>query len=49
LHLFAGLSVEEAATTLGISRATAYRQWTYARAYLRTALRGEDEGESAPS
>jgi RNA polymerase sigma factor (TIGR02999 family) len=40
LHYFAGLSVEEAATALGISRASAYRHWTYARAWLRCALRG---------
>ena len=34
LRLFAGMSVEEAARCLGISRATAYRHWTYARAWL---------------
>jgi RNA polymerase sigma factor (TIGR02999 family) len=38
LRLFAGLSVEEAATALGASRATAYRNWTYARAWLQDAL-----------
>jgi RNA polymerase sigma factor (TIGR02999 family) len=43
LHFFAGLSIEEAATMLGISRATAYRHWTYAKAWLRDALqKGED-------
>jgi len=45
LRLYAGLSVEEAATALGLSRAHAYRNWTYARAWLRTALR-EDGGDS---
>lgn len=35
LHYFVGLSLEDAAEALGISRATAYRQWTYARAWLR--------------
>jgi RNA polymerase sigma factor (TIGR02999 family) len=35
---YAGLSVEEAGETLGLSRAEAYRQWTYARAWLRNAL-----------
>jgi RNA polymerase sigma factor (TIGR02999 family) len=35
LHYFVGLSLEEAADALCISRATAYRQWTYARAWLR--------------
>jgi RNA polymerase sigma factor (TIGR02999 family) len=38
LHLFAGLSIEEAAPALGVSRATAYRNWTYARAWLQAAI-----------
>lgn len=38
LHYFAGLSLAEAAALLGISRATAYRHWTYARAWLRAAI-----------
>jgi RNA polymerase sigma factor (TIGR02999 family) len=38
LRCFAGLSVDEAADALGISRATAYRHWTYARAHLKSAL-----------
>lgn len=38
LHLFAGLSVEEAARSEGVSRAVAYRNWKYARAWLRQAL-----------
>jgi RNA polymerase sigma factor (TIGR02999 family) len=38
LRLFAGLSIEEAAETLGVSRATAFRDWSYARAWLSTAL-----------
>jgi len=37
LKLFAGLSVEESADVLGISRATAYRDWAFARAWLRAA------------
>ena len=41
LRLFAGLSVEEAAAALGVSRATAYRDWAYARAILTAALSGE--------
>ena len=41
LHYFAGLSLEQAAAVLGISRATAYRFWTYARAWLRHELRPE--------
>ena len=38
LRLFAALSIDEAATALGFSRATAYRNWTYARAWLQDAL-----------
>ena len=38
VHLFGGLSVEEAGEALGISRAVAYRNWKYARAWLRDAL-----------
>jgi RNA polymerase sigma factor (TIGR02999 family) len=42
LRYFAGLSVEEAAQALGISRAYAYRQWTFARAWLLQALSGSE-------
>ncbi len=41
LHIFAGLSIEEAAEALQVSRTSAYRQWTYARAWLRTQFRDE--------
>jgi DNA-directed RNA polymerase specialized sigma24 family protein len=34
LRYFAGLSVEDAAGCLGISRATADRWWSFARAWL---------------
>jgi RNA polymerase sigma factor (TIGR02999 family) len=46
LRLYAGLSVEEAAAALGLSRAHAYRHWTYASAWLRAALR--EEGAEEP-
>jgi RNA polymerase sigma factor (TIGR02999 family) len=39
LHLFGGLPVEEAGEALGLSRAMAYRNWKYARAWLREALK----------
>jgi RNA polymerase sigma factor (TIGR02999 family) len=39
LRFFAGLSVEEAAACLDISRATADRWWAYARAWLYERLR----------
>ena len=45
LRLFAGLSVEEAADTLGLARATAYRHWTFARAWLRCELGDEPRVE----
>jgi RNA polymerase sigma factor (TIGR02999 family) len=38
LRFFVGLSIEEAAEVLHISRATAYRHWTYAKAWLRCEL-----------
>jgi RNA polymerase sigma factor (TIGR02999 family) len=40
LRYFAGLSLAEAAVTLGISAATADRDWAYARAWLHDRLRG---------
>jgi len=42
LRYFAGLSVEEAAESLGMSRATAYRHWTFARAWLLQGLAGDE-------
>jgi RNA polymerase sigma factor (TIGR02999 family) len=39
LRLFAGLSVEQAGAALGLSRAHAYRHWTFARAWLHSRLR----------
>ena len=38
LRLFAGLSAEGTASALAISRATAFREWAYARSWLATAL-----------
>jgi RNA polymerase sigma factor (TIGR02999 family) len=42
LRYFAGLTVAEAASALGISPRTADSDWAYARAWLVTALRDED-------
>lgn len=39
LHYFAGLSMDEAADLLNMSRASAYRIWTFARTFLQDALR----------
>jgi RNA polymerase sigma factor (TIGR02999 family) len=43
LRFFAGLSEQEAADLLGISRATAARHWAYARAWLFDRLRDDEE------
>ena len=44
LRCYAGLSIEEAGEALGLSRAEAYRQWTFARAWLLQALSGGEPG-----
>jgi RNA polymerase sigma factor (TIGR02999 family) len=44
LRFFGGLSVEEAGRCLGLSRATADRDWAYARAWLYDRLRGGRPG-----
>jgi RNA polymerase sigma factor (TIGR02999 family) len=46
LRYFVGLSIEEAAEALGVSRATVNRHWAYAKAWLRCEIGGPDE--SAP-
>jgi RNA polymerase sigma factor (TIGR02999 family) len=38
LRIFAGLSVEEASAVLDLPRASAFRLWTYGRAWLTAAL-----------
>ena len=45
LRFFGGLSMEEAATALGISLRTAQNDWAFARAWLYRALSGEARGE----
>jgi RNA polymerase sigma factor (TIGR02999 family) len=42
LRYFAGLTVEEASKAIGISTATAYRRWNYARAWLHAELLGPE-------
>jgi RNA polymerase sigma factor (sigma-70 family) len=46
LRYFAGLSVEEAASALGISQATAKRYWAYARAWLYSEIGDSEASES---
>jgi RNA polymerase sigma factor (TIGR02999 family) len=48
LRFFAGLPMPEAARILGISVATAERWWTYARAWLFSALQSADEACTDP-
>jgi RNA polymerase sigma factor (TIGR02999 family) len=48
LRYFAGLSVEEAAATLGISRATAARHWDFARSWLYSELGGSRTDPDVP-
>jgi RNA polymerase sigma factor (TIGR02999 family) len=43
LRYYAGLSLEHAAESLDISTATAYRHWSYARAWLMCALLDRSE------
>ncbi len=42
LRYFAGFSVEQAAEALGVSTATAYRHWAYARVWLHGELLAAD-------
>jgi RNA polymerase sigma factor (TIGR02999 family) len=46
LHCFAGLTVEQAAEALDLSRTNAYRLWTFARAWLHSQLTGRPDGDS---
>ena len=43
LKFFAGLTLEEAAQAMQVSLRTASRYWTYAKAYLHNAIRGEPQ------
>jgi RNA polymerase sigma factor (TIGR02999 family) len=43
LVVFGGFSVERAGRLLNMSRATAYRQWSYARAWLKTQMSGRGD------
>jgi RNA polymerase sigma factor (TIGR02999 family) len=47
LRFFAGLTLDEAAETLGVVRRTADRYWAFARSWLYAALqKGEESAES---
>ena len=47
LRFFAGLDLEAAAEVLGISAATAKRDWRYAKAFLRREMGSRDESADA--
>jgi RNA polymerase sigma factor (sigma-70 family) len=42
LRYFAGLSMEEVATVLGVSLATAERDWRFGRSWLQRAMGAGD-------
>jgi RNA polymerase sigma factor (TIGR02999 family) len=41
MRCFGGFSLQQAAEMLGISRTNAYRQWTYAKAWLYSRMRDD--------
>jgi RNA polymerase sigma factor (TIGR02999 family) len=43
LRYFGGLTIEQASEVLGISRVTAHRYWTFARAWLHHEINGGQE------
>jgi RNA polymerase sigma factor (TIGR02999 family) len=43
LRYFGGMTIEQASEVLGISRVTAHRYWTYARAWLHQQITGGAE------
>jgi RNA polymerase sigma factor (TIGR02999 family) len=45
LRYFGGMTIEQAAEVLNISRVTAHRYWTYARAWLHQKITGGTEPE----
>jgi RNA polymerase sigma factor (TIGR02999 family) len=47
LRFFTGLTLEEAASALGIARRTADRYWTFSRSWLYDELRSRDEADQS--
>lgn len=47
LRFFSGLTMEQAAAAIGISVATAQRDWTYARAWLHREMNSESPKQAA--
>ena len=46
LRFFCGLSIEEAAEAMNVSRATACRYWTYAKTWLFCELKERESTEN---
>ena len=46
LHCFAGLTVQQAAEAIDLSRTNAYRLWTFARAWLHSQLAEGQDAEA---
>ena len=44
LRYFGGMTIEQASEVLGISRVTAHRYWTFARAWLHHQITGRQTG-----
>ena len=49
LRFFGGLTIEQASEVLGISRVSAHRYWTFARAWLHQEISGEPLNPSESS
>ena len=48
-RFFAGLTLDETATSLGVSLKTVQRDWLLARAWLQNEIGVEDAGEASPA
>ena len=47
LHFFAGLTLDEVAAAMNISRATVFRQWAYARSWLKMSLGEKQDSQDS--
>jgi predicted DNA-binding protein (UPF0251 family) len=47
-RLFSGISIDEAGEALAVSRATAFREWAYARSWLTAALAAKRRAQGSP-
>jgi RNA polymerase sigma factor (TIGR02999 family) len=47
LRLFVGMTIDNAAQSLGVSRRTGFRHWTYARSFLQAEMTGDSPRPSS--